>query len=126
VSLTGAAAATELQYRLDSAQAEGDILSDLANATGGAYFHNNNDLNEGFKRVSAMPEHFYTLGFAPQNLKLDGSYHKLKVSLKNPAKLALQTRRGYYAPKHAADPVEEAKQEIQDAIFSREEMHDLP
>ena len=112
--------------KLDSAQAEGDILSDLANATGGAFFHNNNDLNAGFKQVSATPEYFYTLGFSPQNMKLDGSYHKLKVSLKNPARLTLQTRRGYYAPKHAADPAEEAKQEIQDAIFSQEEMHDLP
>jgi VWFA-related protein len=126
VPLTGYAAATELQYQLDSAQAEGDILSDLANATGGDYFHNNNDLNEGFKRVSATPEYFYTLGFSPQNMKLDGSYHKVKVSLKNPGKLALQTRRGYYAPKHAADPAEEAKQEIEDAVFSQEEMHDLP
>jgi len=120
------AAAVEVQYQTDSARAEGDILSDLANATGGAYFHNNNDLNEGFKQVSATPEYFYTLGFSPQNMKLDGSYHKLKVSLKNPAKLTLQTRRGYYAPKHAADPAEEAKQEIQDAVFSHEEMHDLP
>jgi VWFA-related protein len=126
VPLTGFAAAMDLQYQLDSAQAEGDILADLANATGGAYFHNNNDLNEGFKRVSATPEYFYTLGFSPQNMKLDGTYHKIKVSLKNPAKLTLQTRRGYYAPKHAADPAEEAKQEIQDAIFSQEEMHDLP
>jgi VWFA-related protein len=126
VPLTGLAAAMELQYRTQSAVAEGDILSDLSNATGGAFFHNNNDLDEGFKRVSATPEYFYTLGFAPQNLKLDGSYHKVKVLLKNPAKLTLQTRRGYYAPKHAADPEEEAKQEIQDAIFSQEEMHDLP
>jgi len=120
------AAAVEVQYQTDSARAEGDILSDLANATGGAFFHNNNDLDAGFKQVSATPEYFYTLGFSPQNMKLDGSYHKLKVSLKNPAKLTLQTRRGYYAPKHAADPAEEAKQEIQDAIFSQEEMHDLP
>ncbi len=119
-------AAVEVQYQTDSARAEGDILSDLANATGGAFFHNNNDLNEGFKQVSATPEYFYTLGFSPQNMKLDGSYHKIKVSLKDPGKLTLQTRRGYYAPKHAADPAEEAKQEIQDAVFSQEEMHDLP
>ena len=77
-------------------------------------------------RVAATPEYFYTLGFSPQNLKLDGSYHNLKVSLKNPAKLTLQARRGYYAPKHAADPAEEAKQEIEDAVFSQEELHDLP
>jgi VWFA-related protein len=120
------AAAMELQYETESAVAEDDILSDLANATGGAFFHNNNDLDAGFKQVSATPQYFYTLGFSPQNMKLDGSYHKLKVSLKNPAKLTLQTRRGYYAPKHAADPAEEAKQEIQEAIFSQEEMHDLP
>jgi VWFA-related protein len=121
-----AAAAVEVEYQTAGAQAEGDILSDLANATGGAFFHNSNDLDEGFRRVSATPEYFYTLGFAPQNLKLDGGYHKLKVSLKKPASMTLQSRSGYYAPKHAADPAEEAKQEIQDAIFSQEEMHDLP
>jgi VWFA-related protein len=126
IPLTGYAAAVELQYQTESAQAESNILEDLSDATGGAFFHNNNDLNEGFKRVAATPEYFYTLGFSPQNLKLDGGYHKLKVSLKKQAGLTLQARRGYYAPKHAADPAEEAKQEIQDAIFSQEEMHDLP
>ena len=126
VPLSGFAAAMELQYRTASAQAEGDVLSDLANATGGAFFHNNNDLDEGFKRVSATPEYFYTLGFAPQNLKFDGSYHRLKVSLKKAGGMTLQSRSGYYAPKHVADPAEEAKQEIQDAVFSQEEMHDLP
>ena len=126
VPLTGYAAAVELQYQTQSAEAEGEILEDLSDATGGAFFHNNNDLNEGFKRVAATPEYFYTLGFSPQNLKLDGGYHKLKVSLKKQPGLTLQARRGYYAPKHAADPAEEAKEEIQDAIFSQEEMHGLP
>ena len=116
----------EIQYQTDSALAEDNVLSDLAYATGGNFFHNNNDLDAGFKSVAATPEYFYTLGFAPQNLKLDGSYHHLKVSLKDPAKLTLQARRGYYAPKHAADPAQEAKQEIEDAVFSQEELHDLP
>jgi hypothetical protein len=122
----GVAASIELQYQTASALAEEDVLSDLAYATGGNFFHNNNDLDAGFKNVAATPEYFYTLGFAPQNLKLDGSYHSLKVSLKNPAKLTLQARRGYYAPKHVADPAEEARQEIEDAVFSQEELHDLP
>ena len=119
-------AGVELQYQTASALAEEDILSDLAYATGGNFFHNNNDLDAGFKQVAATPEYFYTLGFSPQNLKLDGSYHRLKVSLKDSSKLTLQARRGYYAPKHAADPAEEAKMEIEDAVFSQEELHDLP
>jgi hypothetical protein len=59
-------------------------------------------------------------------MNLVGSYHRSKVSLKEPAKLTLQSRRGYYSPKHVADPAEEAKMEIEDAVFSQEELHDLP
>jgi len=114
------------QYATQSASAEGDVLMELANGTGGTFFHNSNDLDEGFRRVGTPPEYYYVLAFSPQSLKLDGSFHVLKVSLKNPEKLSLETRRGYYAPKHAADPAEEAKQEIEDQIFSNEEVHDLP
>jgi VWFA-related protein len=119
-------AAVEHQYETESDLAQSEILSDLAYATGGNFFHNNNDLDAGFKSVASTPEYFYTLGFAPQNLKPDGSYHTLKVSLKDPAKLILTARRGYYAPKHAADPAEQEKQEIEEAVFSQEELHDLP
>jgi VWFA-related protein len=119
-------ASVEAHYATESAWAEDEVLSDLAYATSGTFVHDNNDLDEGFKRVAATPEYFYTLGFSPQNLKLDGSFHKLKLTLKAPQKLTLLARRGYYAPKHAADPAEEAKQEIEEAIFSQEELHDLP
>jgi hypothetical protein len=114
------------QYALQEASQDSDILGVLADATGGTFFHNSNDLDEGFKRVASTPEYFYVLGFSPQNLKLDGSFHSLKVTLKNPEKLSVQARRGYFAPKHAADPAEEAKQEIEDALFSQDEVHDLP
>ena len=50
----------------------------------------------------------------------------MKVTLKSPEKLAVQARRGYFAPKHAADPSQQAKQEIEDALFSQEEVHTLP
>jgi hypothetical protein len=59
-------------------------------------------------------------------LKLDGSYHGLKVTLKNGAGLKIEARRGYWAPNHAVTPAEEAKEEIEDAMFSREEMQDIP
>jgi VWFA-related protein len=119
-------ATIKARYDRESASAEEDVLEELADATGGRYFHNNNDLQAGFGQVAAAPEFVYVLGFSPQNLKLDGAYHKLKVTLTNSHGLDLQARRGYYAPKHLADPAEDAKREIKEALFSRDEMQDIP
>ncbi len=66
------------------------------------------------------------LGFSPQELKFDGSYHALKVTLRNSANLTIQARRGYWAPKHAVDPAEAAKNEIQETFFSQEEIPGIP
>jgi len=123
-SFTGGIMRTE--YQAASARLEEDVLAEIAYGTGGAFFHNNNDLVEGFNRVAARPEFVYILGFSPQNLKLDGKLHALKVSLKDSNRLELQARSGYYAPRHLADEAETAKQEIEDALFSREEVRDIP
>jgi len=109
-----------------AASAQDDLLAILADGTGGVFFHNNNDLDEGFRRVAETPEYSYVLAFVPQNLKLDGSFHSLKVTLKNQQKMTLQARRGYYAPKNFTSPEEQAKQEIEDAMYSQEELHNLP
>jgi VWFA-related protein len=114
------------QYQRESAIAEEGIMAELADATGGRYFHNNNDLKAGFGEIAAAPEFVYVLGFSPQNLKLDGAYHALKVTLKASRGMDLQARRGYYAPKHLPDPEEDAKREIQEAMFSRDEVQDIP
>src|SRR4029077_16437239 len=74
------------QYQTSGALAEADVLAELADGTGGLFFHNSNDLDAGFKRVAARPEYYYVLGFSPQNLKLDGSFHNLKVTVKSPSK----------------------------------------
>jgi VWFA-related protein len=113
-------------YQMASASAEEDVMAQLADATGGVFFHNNNDLVEGFRRVASTPEYYYVLAFSPQNLKLNGRFHNLKVTLKTPAKYSIQARRGYFAPKQLNGPEQEAKQEIEDALFSQEELHDLP
>jgi VWFA-related protein len=114
------------QFAIREAAVDSDILAILADATGGFFFQNSNDLDEGFTRVSSTPEFSYVLGFPPLNLKLDGSFHSLQVKLKNVEKLTVQARRGYFAPKHASDPSQQAKQEIEDALFSQEEVHSLP
>jgi VWFA-related protein len=114
-------------YRLATQQAQSEILEQLAYGTGGTYFHNRNDLDEGLRQAGAAPAISYVLGFSPQNMKVDGHFHGLKVTLTNKQqKYSLQTRNGYYAPKSVADPGQAAKLEIQEAIFSQEEMHDVP
>jgi len=120
--VTGGAVQAQMSYAL----AQANVLAELADGTGGLYFHNSNDLAEGFRRIAARPEFVYVLGFAPQNLKFDGAFHSLRVAVKNAKDLELQARRGYYAPRHAVDPAEQAKLEIQEAVFSREEVQDLP
>jgi VWFA-related protein len=112
-------------YRTSAQSAQSQILDDLAAGTGGSYFHNRNDLDEGLRQAVAAPPVSYVLGFSPQNLKLNGSYHTLKVTLTGKQKFNVQARKGYYAPRKARDPVETAKQEIQEAIFSQDEVKDL-
>jgi VWFA-related protein len=109
-----------------AANANDDILAALADGTGGVFFHNSNDYDAGFRQTAQAPEYSYVLAFTPQDLKLDGNYHPLKVSLKNPQKLTVQARRGYFAPRHLADPNEQAKREIEEAMYSQDEMHNLP
>lgn len=108
-----------------SEMAEEALLGEIAADTGGYYFHNNNDLDEGFRRTASAPELYYLLGFQPQNLKMDGSFHGLKVALDLKAGYSIEARRGYYAPTHLEDATATAKREIEDAVYSREEMSDL-
>jgi len=111
-----------------SASSQADILSEMAYGTGGTTFQNNNDLDAGFRQLTVAPEYYYVLGFSPQNLKLDGSFHSLKVTVKPvpSAAVALQARKGYYAPKRLSSAAETAKEEIEEAVFSREDVTELP
>ena len=72
------------------------------------------------------PEVSYVLAFSPQNRKMDGQYHLLRVELAKKLKYSVQARRGYYAPRKIDDPHELARQEIQEAIYSQEEINELP
>ncbi len=114
------------QYDHEADNANADILAELADGTGGAFVQNTNDLARGFRELSAAPDVYYVLGFSPQNLKLDGSYHPLRVTVKIPPGLSPKARRGYYAPRHLSSADEDAREEISQALFSREEMRDIP
>jgi len=123
---TAIASADMLQYKQSSNLAQSDPLMQMTNATGGKYFHNSNDFSGGLTKLTEPPEFSYLLGFKPQNLNNDGKFHTLKVELKQGSGLTVQARKGYYAPKPKASGEEEAKQEIAEAVFAQNEIHELP
>ena len=117
---------TVLLYKEQEAQAQEFVMEDLAHSTGGDWFHANNDLGDGFRRLAAAPEFIYVLAFTPENLKSDGKFHKLQIALRDPKGFTLQARKGYYAPRREAVAGDQAKQDIEDAVFSREVIKDIP
>ncbi len=102
------------------------VLYGFAEDTGGTFFHNSNDLDQGFRQVGVLSEVYYVLAFSPRNLKFDGRLHNLKVRLVNPAGFTLQARRGYFAPKASEDAATRAKEEIQQAAYSQDDLQELP
>jgi len=84
------------QYHSDTMTLAGEVMSELADGTGGTFFHNSNDLEGGLKCLAQGPEYLYLLEFSPEKFKPDGSYHRLKVKV-NQDGLKVQARRGYFA-----------------------------
>jgi VWFA-related protein len=102
------------------------VLWEIASETGGTFFHNSNDFREGFRRTAGVPEYTYVLGFSPSSVKLDGKFHTLKVTLNSHEKLVVTARRGYFAPTQDTSAEDTAKREIEQALFSSGQTHDLP
>jgi VWFA-related protein len=118
--------AEESSYRETGRQLNRDVMAGVAHDTGGVFVHNTNDFDGGFRRGGALPEFTYLLALSPQNLKYDGKFHKLKVELANSKGLSVQARNGYFAPNQELRPEERAKNEIEDAVFAREEYVEFP
>jgi VWFA-related protein len=114
------------QIELNAQTLSADVLRNLAGDTGGVYFHNDNDLEKGFQRVGALPEVYYTLAFSPQKMKFDGRFHTLKVTLVNAPSLAVEARRGYFAPAQPQDAEAQAKEEIMQAVFTQDQLSGIP
>jgi hypothetical protein len=124
-SSTGEPSMLWLRYRRESDRADSDVLSDIAEGTGGTFFHDNGDWLAGFSRLATTPEFTYVLGFVPTHLKQDGSFHKLRVRVTNGNGLIVEARRGYYALTQTSEE-QEARNEVNDAVFSRDQMNQIP
>ena len=106
--------------------ASGDVLANLSAGTGGVFFHNSNDFDDGFRQAAAIPEVYYVLTFSPPNIKLDGKFHSLKVTLNTRRPLTVLARRGYFASAAALAGQASSQDELEKLVFSQEEFHGLP
>src|SRR6185295_4290786 len=103
-----------------------DGLFAMAQGTGGEMFRNFNDLSEAMGKMLERTSVTYVLAVQP-DVKPDGSYHKLRVELKNAARGArVSARSGFYAPK-PFDQREAASRllDAADSILSGRESGDL-
>ncbi len=77
-----------------------ESLLTMAKSTGGELYENYNDLAAAMQQMLHRTGVTYVLSFQPKDLALDGSFHKLRVELKNaPRGARVVHRPGYYAPR---------------------------
>jgi VWFA-related protein len=114
----------------------GDVLAQVAESTGGEFFHNNNDMKAGFGRLAGSPG-AYILAFAPKDLKADGKLHPLKVKLAEEG-YSIQARRSYFAPRNeveakaetkevaASSAADQEQEQLREALLSKTESAPFP
>jgi VWFA-related protein len=71
-------------------------LGTIADATGGKFYFNNNDLKGIIAEVVNDGSNYYTLSYAPSNQNWNGEFRHIKVTVNRPG-ARVQNREGYYA-----------------------------
>jgi VWFA-related protein len=80
------------------ASANQDVLFALATGTGGFPIFNTNDFLGGLDKIAHELDEYYVLGYAPEDLSHDGTYHSIKVKVATNG-LEVRARTGYYDTK---------------------------
>ena len=88
-------------------------MNDVANATGGRAFYNDNGLGQIATHLTAIGGDFYTLTYSPRNYREDRKWHKVAIAVDG-AGYALSYRRGYFA-----DGVNASQQTTRSGISTR-------
>lgn len=95
---TGIGIGTPPPPSVDAANLRGrlDSLRTLADNTDGIAVVDANNVDAGLKRITADLSSYYLLGYYSSNPKLDGSYRRITVRVKQPG-VDVRARRGYRA-----------------------------
>ena len=95
----------------DDVLASHSTMQDLADKTGGRAIWGTGDVEGAIRRTIDDSRLTYALGYYPSDIKLDGKFRTIKVSVKRPG-VQLRYRHGYYALPD--EPMDDAHR--QDAI----------
>jgi VWFA-related protein len=88
----------EIQRQKTLSAAERDHgLQELAEATGGLFFDNSNDLLKGMRRALADGRSYYVLAYTSSNPAADGKFRRIQVQVDR-KNLRMQAKQGYWAP----------------------------
>ncbi|HEV2133267.1 MAG TPA: VWA domain-containing protein [Terracidiphilus sp.] len=85
------------EYREMEMQGKQNAMWDLADGTGGRFFHDNNDLAAGFSEMLQAPGTVYLLELTLNGAKPNGAWHRITVKT-DQAGAQVQARQGYFAP----------------------------
>ncbi len=100
-----------------------DGLNYLASQTGGFFFHDNNDLAGGIRKVVDDQRGYYLIGYEPDDSTFNElgrrAFHKLQVQVKNP-KLQVRSRTGFFgiSDEELKRPMETREQQLIAALHS--------
>jgi VWFA-related protein len=75
---------------------EHSSMQTVAEETGGKALFNSNDLKGAVESAIEDGSSYYTIAYIPAGLKLDGNFHRIKVTV-DPGRYRLAYRDGYYA-----------------------------
>jgi VWFA-related protein len=99
-------------------------LQEIAEATGGHFFQNSNDL-VGAMESAAHPEVSYSLAFTPA--RRDGKFHTLKIRFTSKRVDSLEFRPGYLSRKDDdAKRAPASHSAMDEAVFSKQNSQDVP
>ena len=119
---TGASVFHQTDQREDSR----DTLATLSTDTGGRAFFDLGDLSDAFPQIQRDNSGYYLVGYDLGNVKRDGKWHAIRVTVKAPGS-HVRFRNGYYAPRDFQHlEKEDRDQQISDALHADISGAELP
>lgn len=86
----------QFEQNRDSRAAEQATMDEVADGTGGKAFYNTNGIQQAIEAAVEQGSEYYMFSYSPDNVKFDGGFRKLRVSLARRG-YHLAYRHGYYA-----------------------------